>query len=152
MNATHPSLFGDIRHFMENNFCCLARSDHLQIHGGGVEVNLQFLIFLFMFLLQGDIAASGRTLPMCRSKPSGPHCCACTTLTWWTDTSPPSTTPLWYTRPTIPSLHTKEGNTEDFHANSFGAVINRAAFSEPGKFQITTGKTAIYEPILWDHF
>lgn len=30
MNATHPILFGDIRHFMENNFCCLARSDHLK--------------------------------------------------------------------------------------------------------------------------
>lgn len=42
---------------------------------------------------QAATAASGRTLPTSRLKPSGRLCCACTNLTWWTVISPPSTTP-----------------------------------------------------------
>lgn len=61
---------------------------------------------------QAAIAASGRTLPTCRSKPSGRLCCACTTLSWWTDTSPPLTTPRWFTPLTTPSSDTRGDDSE----------------------------------------
>lgn len=64
---------------------------------------------------QAAIAASVRTLPTYRSKPSGRLYCACTTLTWWTDISPRSTTPRWSTRLTTPSSDTRGDDSEGKH-------------------------------------
>lgn len=61
---------------------------------------------------QAATAASVRTLPTCRSKPSGRLCCGCTNSTWPTATSQPSTTPPWSTRHTGPSSDTRGGCSE----------------------------------------
>lgn len=74
---------------------------------------------------QAAIAASGRTLPTSRSKPSGPRYCACTTLTWWTDISPQSTTPQWFTPLTTPSSDTRGENHEGLKENTGGGEGQR---------------------------
>lgn len=69
-------------------------------------------LYLLLSFLQVAIAASGKTLPTSRSKPSGPLYCACTTLTWWTDISPQSTTPQWFIPLTTPSSDTRREHSE----------------------------------------
>lgn len=75
-------------------------------------LNLIKAVDFSLSLLQDVIAASAKISPTFRWKQSGPLCCACTTLTWWTDIFPQSTTQPWFTHLTTPSSDTRGESSE----------------------------------------